>query len=143
MNKTTRLEKQADRLWQKCIVAMFRYRCANCGHEYSASGHHIHKRGKHETRWTLMNGICLCWKCHIWAEDHPEEFMLWLKEKWYSLYEWHELHENVPIRRFAPHEINAIIIELRQMLKRLLLRAHTLILIPYVFALAFSLSKCV
>jgi hypothetical protein len=41
--------------------------------------HHIFRRSIRALRWDIRNGVCLCWRCHGKAGDHPAAFMRWLE----------------------------------------------------------------
>lgn len=74
-----KLEKQLDAAWSLCI----RNRdviCQKCHGSGSISSHHAFGRRHRATRWDLMNGVGLCYPCHIhWAHRDPCGFSDWFK----------------------------------------------------------------
>jgi len=74
--------RKADRLWSEIIKARDGYRCRRCGRSHRGRGlqaAHIFTRARRSTRWELLNGVCLCTGCHMWAHRHPLEFHEWVK----------------------------------------------------------------
>jgi hypothetical protein len=35
-------------------------------------------RRYHRTRYEVGNGVTLCWVCHTWAHDNPNDFADWV-----------------------------------------------------------------
>lgn len=93
------LELDCDRLWQQVVLLAARGMCVHCGTRHHLSGHHLIKRSNKRFRHEPMNGVCLCFLCHNWAETHQDEFTAWLKKimptrwKWRTQdikYEWND-----------------------------------------------------
>lgn len=113
------LERTANSLWQMLMHVIWRGHCARCRGMWGTAGHHITKRRYHAVKYAIMNGILLCASCHEWAENHEQEFLQWLREKYYSLYVWHMQNLNPPIRRIPAWEMREIIKQLRVAIKEL------------------------
>ena len=56
--------------------------CSKCGADYYAhlDCAHFFSRSYHNTRWDLLNMVCLCDTCHFWAHKNPLLFAEWAKE---------------------------------------------------------------
>ena len=67
------IDKELDTLWAKAVKKRVNYRCELCGEE-GIHAHHIFTRFHSGTRWMLLNGVCLCAKCHLYAHTHIKEF---------------------------------------------------------------------
>ena len=65
-------KKSLDVLWQKAVC--IGGKCLRCGGNNQLSGHHIIKCRHFEFRWDIINGACLCFPCHRFAEDHNQAF---------------------------------------------------------------------
>ena len=62
-----------DKLWADCVKQRDGYRCRRCGRTGKPRGMHaahIEGRSKKSTRWALENGLCLCFLCHQWFDQH-------------------------------------------------------------------------
>ena len=73
-----------DVLWRELIKTRDQWACRRCERS-KASGWqmqaaHIFMAGKPTTRCDEDNGLCLCARCHDWAEDHDAEFKAWARE---------------------------------------------------------------
>lgn len=75
MKKTERkkLEDRADKLWSKCVRTKDRV-CRNCGSDENLQAHHCAGRVYKPTKYLLVNGVCLCSRCHFPEKVRPEEF---------------------------------------------------------------------
>lgn len=67
------IETELDRLWSKAVRKVANNRCELCGNE-GIHAHHIFTRFHIGTRWMLLNGVCLCAKCHLYAHSKINEF---------------------------------------------------------------------
>ena len=93
--KNKKLKKECDIFWRDCIRERDKYKCAYCGKEYprksrGLQAHHIFTRTRMNTRYSMANGLSLCYGHHSYAHSHPHDFKDWLikekGEKW-----WNEL----------------------------------------------------
>ena len=91
MNKSVKLK--LDKLWSKAVKVRAGYKCErNPSHKSdttkSLNSHHLFTRSAMSTRWSMMNGICLCVGCHRYAHREPLDFHEWVKgykgEDWYN-----------------------------------------------------------
>jgi len=73
--------KELDALWSKKIKELAKYRCEHCkepGRQLVHDGAwlnsaHIIGRRYRGTRWSITNGMCLCYSCHRqWDEHGPQ-----------------------------------------------------------------------
>lgn len=76
------LWKKADTLWSKII--RLAWKCEYCGTKDNLNAHHIFTRHSKNTRYSLINGICLCSKHHVFSDEFsahktPVEFTYWLE----------------------------------------------------------------
>jgi len=63
--KVKRTRAEADKLWQQLIVKLCPT-CEGCRIEKSSVGHHfIRKSDSNYLRYSIKNGIGLCFKCHF------------------------------------------------------------------------------
>lgn len=76
-----RLEKELDKAWSEYVRGFGRC-CQKCGSiSGSISAHHAFGRRHRATRWDVMNGVGLCYPCHIhWAHRDPSGFTEWFKK---------------------------------------------------------------
>ena len=78
--------RKEDKAWSITIRNRANNRCEICGRdEVTMNAHHIIPRENREFRHNLMNGICLCPKCHkysfeISAHKNPLAFFKWLEK---------------------------------------------------------------
>ena len=71
-----------DKEWSKKVIERDG-QCILCGESregYLASHHWYKTRRIKATRWEVDNGVALCFQCHRFAHDKPEEFKVRLKE---------------------------------------------------------------
>lgn len=57
------LEKENDDLWRDLIHK--EGECQLCHSRSRLQAHHIRRRTHYSTRWEILNGILLCYDCHI------------------------------------------------------------------------------
>ena len=70
--------KVLDKLWSDRVRSLGR--CEKCGTTQRLTAAHIVSRRHRSTRWDLRNGICLCYRCHMfWAHNDPVEFVEWVR----------------------------------------------------------------
>lgn len=55
--------KKLDILWSKKVRSV--EICQLCGKKGVLHAHHIYSRRHYNTRWDIDNGICLCYRCHL------------------------------------------------------------------------------
>ena len=73
--------KTLDDLWSKVIRTRDGYKCVRCGSQKQPQGSHIIPRTVRVTRWDILNGKCLCWRCHDgWWHQHPIEAVEWAEK---------------------------------------------------------------
>jgi 5-methylcytosine-specific restriction endonuclease McrA len=101
------MKKTLDRIWQEIICLIWK-KCAKCGSTHNLAGHHIVKRRYLHTRWNIDNGICLCFTCHRFAEEHEEIFITWLRfHRPRSWYFWVN-NKHPAIHRFPDWELKEV-----------------------------------
>lgn len=79
---------QIDAIMSKRVRERDGHCCRHCGRvrgvygRYDKKGHvfhhHIFTKARLSTRWTLENGVTLCYHCHVWAHAAGEEFREWI-----------------------------------------------------------------
>lgn len=77
----TRYQKQTlDGLWSKIVRLRDHFTCQRCGavHKSNSKGlhaHHILTKGSHgfSTRWSIENGVAVCYGCHMLLQGNPDE----------------------------------------------------------------------
>ncbi len=84
--------KKLDTLWSKLVKERAGHRCEVCGNSAGRlNSHHIISKGvsPRALRWDLDNGICVCFRCHVWFHGNPVDSGRWLIEKkgkaWWDL----------------------------------------------------------
>jgi len=90
--KKKRMKDIADRLWAIAVKDDWGWKCACCGRSGLLNSHHLLPRQHTATRYNLLNGICLCKRCHQFCPDFsPHQnaagFSLWLAT-YPSAYAW-------------------------------------------------------
>lgn len=68
-----KLDEQCLELWSKCVRERDKT-CRNCNSDYRLSAHHIRTKSHQATRYSLANGMALCWSCHCLQKYQPEKF---------------------------------------------------------------------
>jgi len=53
-----------DKLWSAKVKELASHKCEICGSTEKLEAHHIHRCKHYGVRWNVINGACLCWKCH-------------------------------------------------------------------------------
>ena len=75
-----KLEKQLDKEWSEYVRNRDRV-CQKCGGVSSISSHHAYGRRHRATRWDVINGVGLCYPCHIhWAHRDCAGFADWFRK---------------------------------------------------------------
>ena len=68
-------EKKLDNLWSEAIKERADNKCELCSKKDNLSAHHIVNKSKSKgLRWTMENGMCLCFYHHRLAHDFPNRF---------------------------------------------------------------------
>lgn len=65
-----------DKLFSQYIRARANWRCERCGNKPAKRGLHTHhhiRRRNHSVRWDPDNCFALCYGCHQYLSEHPEE----------------------------------------------------------------------
>ena len=62
-------------MWADIIKLKAKNKCQLCGNKNRLHSHHIFGRKNSSTRWHIINGICLCFKCHKFAHSEPKKFV--------------------------------------------------------------------
>lgn len=80
----SKLNKEADKLWSLAVRKPgYCLKCKRRPPQVQLHAAHIYPKGKyrnHPLRCDLLNGIPLCYSCHLhWAHKHPLEFNDWLE----------------------------------------------------------------
>ncbi len=107
-----RLEKQADALFQEAVILMFRGHCIGYSPEctgVATVAHHLIPRSDKMHRHMLMNGISCCAACHAEMHSDKKAFLNWLKQRWYSLYEWHMLNRHKHPERVSEDDLRTTV----------------------------------
>ena len=73
-SRSSSLEAECDRLWQRVIRKLWRGRCAICG-QPGSEGHHLIKRRHMQFRHDPDNGVYLCRHHHDQAETRQRAFL--------------------------------------------------------------------
>jgi len=92
---------QIDAIMSKRVRERDGHCCRHCGRvrgvygRYDKKGHvfhhHIFTKARLSTRWTLENGVTLCYYCHQWAHAAGEEFREWVLG-WYGEAQYEALY---------------------------------------------------
>lgn len=53
--------------------------CEKCYGRNTLQTHHVYGRANRRLRWDRRNLVCLCYRCHLWAETHPLDFSDWFR----------------------------------------------------------------
>ncbi len=76
-----RIEKELDKAWSEYVRGRDMV-CQKCKGQGSISAHHAFGRRHRATRWDVMNGIGLCYPCHIhWAHRDVAGFTYWFQTR--------------------------------------------------------------
>lgn len=89
MSLTSGQEKALDTLWSQAVKARAGNKCEYCPKVEGLQAHHaVGKRWKQSLRHVVSNGVSLCARHHMWAEQHGIEFAQWIisirGQKWYD-----------------------------------------------------------
>ena len=102
MKKLKGVDGKLDDAWSLLVKLKAGNQCEYCGKEayinkngrkVGLQSHHIYSRSKRSTRWSLINGCCLCPSHHTLnskfsAHKTPTEFTMWILdkrgEKWFD-----------------------------------------------------------
>ena len=106
-SKLKRLRRRADALWQRCIVGTWHGHCARCQSTWQVAGHHLVPRRFQATRHDLMNGVCLCGTCHVWADEHPVAFLEWIRVAYPHRYAWLQANKHPDMFRSTEERLQA------------------------------------
>lgn len=84
MKKLKGVDGKLDDAWAKLVKLKAGMKCEYCGKQTHLNSHHIYSRSKKSTRWSVINGICLCVGHHVFsssfsAHKTPLEFTDWLE----------------------------------------------------------------
>ncbi len=81
---TRRLIKILDGLWREAIKLQAGNKCEFCGaprHIKPLHAHHVIPRTNYRVRWEPLNGVALCYRCHMhWAHKDATAFTAWFKQ---------------------------------------------------------------
>jgi 5-methylcytosine-specific restriction endonuclease McrA len=77
--------KTADRNWGRLIKKRDNWTCQRCGTVYPKKSRglhaaHIFSRRFKRTRHDPMNGVALCFGCHMHFHSNPLQFHVWAEE---------------------------------------------------------------
>ena len=86
MKQLKGVDGKLDKAWSKLVKIRAGMECEYCGKTTYLNSHHIFSRSKRSTRWTILNGVCLCVGHHTFsstfsAHKTPLEFVDWLTNK--------------------------------------------------------------
>ena len=112
------LVRDADSLWRAIIKRDGI--CEMCGREDgSMNAHHVFGRGRLVLRWDLLNGVCLCFRCHKCGAHSPnvlhvEKYLKWVKK--YKADDWQYLSDKLkgPVPTITNVKLMDIIKELKE-----------------------------
>jgi len=70
-----------DKAWALKIKERDGFKCIVCGSTQYLNSHHLFPRERKDTKYDLLNGVCLCVKHHMFsrvisAHNNPIEFSL-------------------------------------------------------------------
>jgi len=88
-----KLEDALDKAWRDAVKERDKYICQWCNKKVEShnahASHVIPKSWGKRLRWDLLNGKCLCFRCHIqvWHKD-PIAGAEWFKDKFPERYEY-------------------------------------------------------
>lgn len=69
------IAKRLDALWREVVRERDGAVCVHCHRRAATAVHHIFSRRHNSTRWDPINGVHLCFYCHIRvAHEDPEVF---------------------------------------------------------------------
>jgi len=94
MNTPPKKEKSISYWKNRCDKAMSQLVrdkgfCEHCGSSTNQLQHnHVIGRGNQTLRYDIINGMCLCARCHLWWHHEPVESGIWFKEKFPERYEY-------------------------------------------------------
>jgi len=102
--------EKADRLWSELVRHQWQ-RCPICGNT-NVQAHHILTKGAYpQYRHALINGIGLCYQCHVGqkrghisAHGTPRAFDDWLREHCSERYAWTERARRRDEKRAETHK---------------------------------------
>jgi hypothetical protein len=95
-SRKQRLADECGALWSRAVKWDWDYRCAWCGSD-GTDAHHLIDCGHHATRYELMNGMCLCRRCHDGIHTNAEmkrRFWAWLVANYPGVVDWVYEHRN-------------------------------------------------
>ena len=67
------LTKAADKLWSEVIRARDPV-CVWCRTRPTRQAHHVFGRRSRSTRWSVDNGVGICYGCHMKGHENPMDF---------------------------------------------------------------------
>jgi hypothetical protein len=68
-----KLDKALLDLWSDAVISRDNA-CRYCNNDSRLSGHHIRVKQHRATRYSIENGLTLCWPCHSLQKLQPELF---------------------------------------------------------------------
>lgn len=85
-NKLSKIRRECTYLWGLVIRERDKHTCQWCGKPGNQPHHIISKARGLISRYTVSNGVCLCWRCHIVRlPQEPIEFTefitKWMKKQ--------------------------------------------------------------
>lgn len=89
------LTRKLDAAWSLAVRS--RGSCERCGRsEGVLHAHHMVGRQRHIIRWSMRNGVCLCYRCHRWAEGDAMGFTDWIRSLRPADAEWCNRLKDMP-----------------------------------------------
>ena len=78
--------RPADKAFADHMKVKKKYCCERCGRQYQKGDRgiqlsHFHGRRKESTRFDEDNCSVLCFYCHQWFHENPQEHTLWMQKK--------------------------------------------------------------
>jgi len=103
---TSYQKKVLDGLWSLAVRTRDMFRCQRClkQHDQKSKGlhaHHILTKGANgfSTRWELMNGVAVCYGCHMYLQGNPVENEKFARSLGVD-YDWLKAHGKKTIKVF-------------------------------------------
>ena len=89
MTLTKGQETELDKLWALAVKKRAGMRCEHEGcYRTNLQAHHVKGRRNKTLRHVVSNGVSLCVKHHMWAEQNGVDFAIWIINKrgkeWYD-----------------------------------------------------------
>ena len=71
--------KKLDKIFSEIVRSIGK--CQNCPKTEPLNSAHIFSRANRSVRWSFLNSICLCVKCHFYFHQNPLLFAIFVKDE--------------------------------------------------------------